>query len=143
MRKYLLPIVSFLGAAVACAALILATPAPAGETVMFSGCTVGQGPDEWLPGLATSVLPTTGAAGTPRQMAGAKSIALKLPSAAAGDCYATFDSATLTSTGARGFPILRGDPWTSIDLKGASSALRVVCTAQLVTPNGLKLFLCR
>jgi hypothetical protein len=80
-------------------------------------------------------------------MKGAKTIALKLPSGAAGTCYATtgstsFDPASLVTTGARGFDIVPGDGWTVIDTRSGNN-LRVACTAQLVTPKGLKIFQCR
>lgn len=136
------PYVSML---LAFAAIALMAASPSLDKPAMTGCLYGQGPDEWLPGVATTTLAaaTTAAPdGTPRTMDRRKTVALWVPSAAAGDCYATFDAATLTSTGARGFPLTRGADPRTVDI-GPLAPLQVVCTAQLVTPNGLKIFQCR
>jgi hypothetical protein len=133
------PVYSMLLAVAAIAVLAAATPSRDFPT--FDGCTVAQGPDEWLPGTAVTTLPAIGAAGTARVMNLRKTLAVKLPIGAAGTCYGTLDAATLTSIGARGFDYVPGEGWTTVDI-GPGAPFNVVCTAQLVTPKGLKVFQC-
>ncbi|MGE5617504.1 MAG: hypothetical protein ACM3UX_01055 [Candidatus Woesearchaeota archaeon] len=143
MRTALAPILSVLAAVVAIAVLLTAFPAPAADQPVFSGCRTAQGPDEWLPGVAGTTLPTTApAVGRAYRMAGRKTIAIVLPAAAAGDCSVTLDALTLTSTNGRGWPVLRGGTPFVADVS-SDAPVNIVCNAQLVTPNGAKVLQCR
>jgi hypothetical protein len=142
MHRFATPVFSLVSAALVIAVLVFATPASSAPDNPFTGCYVGQGWDEWAPGVANTTLPNSAPAGKAYKMSGRRLISIVNPSGSAGDCYVGMDTLNVATNGSRGFPLKKGDPQLVVEIS-SSSPVKVACTAQLVSPNALQVFQCK